>query len=272
MEAEILTSHLQAADVRVHPARRASADSDWGWHLHDECEMYLAIAGEKIFTVDGQEFCPAAGEVLYLAGRVPHKTLTRVGSEGILLQFADPCGDGWPGGLTGGTKAVHLFGAQDAVGSAIAQCMRQVQEEFVAKRTAYESFIVAHIGMIAAQLERSGVCPDCGRNRAKLGRMLPLLEYMAAHCHQPLTLTALAAQFGFAPSYLSALFGQAVGMSFTECLLRMRVHRAQDLLLGGDAGIEQIAQACGFSGSSYFIKQFKRICGCTPHRLRLAKR
>lgn len=269
MNTEILTSHLRSADIRVHPAEVFDRDSDWDWHIHEECETYLCIGGEKIFTADGREITPRSGEVLVIGSRVPHKILTRKGSEGILLQFADPTAREYRW-LTVGTTSVRLFAADDPIGMRIAQSMREIQDEFLKREAAYEAFIVAHIAMIAAYLRR--IEGQTQRLQpSQWHRMQPILEEMEKNCRQSLSLSQLAAQFGFAPSYFSSLFREAVGMTYTEVLLRMRLCRAQDLLMRGEDSIDRIAQDCGFSYSSYFIKQFKRIYACTPYRLRRTK-
>ncbi len=53
-----------------------------------------------------------------------------------------------------------------------------------------------------------------------------------------------------------------------EYLTNFRIGKASQLLKSTDKSISEIAQDCGFSGSSYFSETFKRIVGKTPREFR----
>lgn len=55
--------------------------------------------------------------------------------------------------------------------------------------------------------------------------------------------------------------------TFHDIVLNCRMSKAMELILQGDAHINKIARAVGFSSTSYFIKTFKGFYGVTPKKL-----
>ena len=53
-------------------------------------------------------------------------------------------------------------------------------------------------------------------------------------------------------------------MSPHQYLIHLRVQRAQELLLGSDRSLAQIAEQCGFADVHHFSKTFKRVFGAPP--------
>ena len=66
------------------------------------------------------------------------------------------------------------------------------------------------------------------------------------------------------PSYLSTLFKQEMGMTFTDYLNQIRINRSCELLADTNLSLIDISIQCGFDGQSYFTKVFRKIKGSTP--------
>ena len=48
----------------------------------------------------------------------------------------------------------------------------------------------------------------------------------------------------------------------------MRIDKAEELLLHTALSVSEISELTGFSNSSYFNKQFKKVTGYTPQQYR----
>ena len=81
----------------------------------------------------------------------------------------------------------------------------------------------------------------------------------------------LAKRIQCSPNYLSALFSKEVGQTISQYLLQTRLGMAKQLFNSSEKSVAQIAQTCGFSSTSYFIAQFKRMEGCTPKAYRVSQ-
>ena len=83
-----------------------------------------------------------------------------------------------------------------------------------------------------------------------------------------ITLQTIAGLLHVNPSYLSMLFKEEMGLTFTEYLNAMRVKRAKQMLAGTNLSVVDISLKSGFADQSYFTKVFKRAEGLTPRDYR----
>ena len=76
-----------------------------------------------------------------------------------------------------------------------------------------------------------------------------------------ITLQAIAAELGITPSYLSAIYRRAMGVSFSERLCALRMERAKELLTSTALSVSSIAEQVGFCDESNLRKSFKQYFG-----------
>jgi AraC family transcriptional regulator len=95
-----------------------------------------------------------------------------------------------------------------------------------------------------------------------------VLDYVAAHYGQPLTLETLAAQAGLSPSHFSRLFKATIGKSPMQFVTGYRVDQARKQLADTARPISAIALDCGFSDQAHFSRVFRRAEGVTPSAYR----
>lgn len=98
--------------------------------------------------------------------------------------------------------------------------------------------------------------------------MKRLLDYVQKHYAEPLTLSEVAKQFHFNPSYLSSYFAANNKEGFNEYLNRVRIEKAAELLRDKATSISEISGMVGFSDHSYFCKVFKKFTALSPSQYR----
>lgn len=69
-------------------------------------------------------------------------------------------------------------------------------------------------------------------------------------------------------SYLSRLFKNEMGQTFSGYLMEFRIRKAAELLNSTMLKISDIAMLSGYNDVSHFIQYFKKIYGCTPEEYR----
>lgn len=84
------------------------------------------------------------------------------------------------------------------------------------------------------------------------------------HYANNITLAGVSEIIGLAPTYLSAIFKEEAGMTFTEYLIEVRIKKAKELLKTKSYKVYQIAEKVGYSDSRYFSEVFKKKVGVTP--------
>jgi YesN/AraC family two-component response regulator len=89
-------------------------------------------------------------------------------------------------------------------------------------------------------------------------------QYILGNLSQDLSLDAVAAKAFISPKYLSKLFKEEAGVTYTEYVTSRRMERAKELIESNTMTIEQVAGEVGYATVAYFIKKFKEAYGCTP--------
>jgi AraC-like DNA-binding protein len=79
-----------------------------------------------------------------------------------------------------------------------------------------------------------------------------------------LSLSGIAAEIGYDPKYLSALFRKKKGISYTQYLRDMRLRHAVFLMEEGIVSVKNIAILSGFRDPLYFSKVFTAAEGTSP--------
>jgi signal transduction histidine kinase/DNA-binding LacI/PurR family transcriptional regulator/AraC-like DNA-binding protein len=90
------------------------------------------------------------------------------------------------------------------------------------------------------------------------------MAYIHEHYAEPLTREEIARQAGLSERHLNRCFHEETGLSVMTYLNRYRVRQAKMFLENGDRSIEEVADAVGFSGSSYFGRVFRQEVGVSP--------
>lgn len=89
-------------------------------------------------------------------------------------------------------------------------------------------------------------------------------RYIEENLPGDLSLEAVSSNVFISAKYLSRLFKEELGVTYTEYVTARRMETAKTLVERGSLTIEQVAAAVGYSTPAYFIKKFKEAYGCTP--------
>lgn len=81
---------------------------------------------------------------------------------------------------------------------------------------------------------------------------------------QELTLESCAAAVNYNPNYVSRVFRQEMGMTFSEYLSQYRLSVAKNWLTETDMKIGEIAERLCYSTTTNFIRYFRKVEGVTP--------
>jgi len=85
---------------------------------------------------------------------------------------------------------------------------------------------------------------------------------------QELTLSGLAERLYLNPNYLSTLFKNETGTTFTQALLRIRMEKAKELLRTTKLKIYEIGSQVGYADSAHFSRVFKNQEAMSPYDYR----
>ena len=115
------------------------------------------------------------------------------------------------------------------------------------------------------------------RDREASSQCSTLLKQAAAYIdghftEEDLSLNQVAREVNISANYLSAVFSQETGVTFTEYVTGKRMELAKELLRTTSKRSGEVAVAVGYRDPHYFSFLFKKTQGCTPRDYRGGKR
>lgn len=93
-------------------------------------------------------------------------------------------------------------------------------------------------------------------------------EYIERHMHEDVSLNKLAKRFYLNPSYLSQLFKNETGETYSDYLTQIRMEKAKRLLGDANFKVQDVSELAGYSDSRYFSQTFKKYTGMSPSEYR----
>lgn len=99
-----------------------------------------------------------------------------------------------------------------------------------------------------------------------------MVRYVRDHACDGMTVGKMAQKLGVSRRKLERLFAEHVGHSPSDEVNNVRLARVEQLLVGTDLNLEEVARAVGFSYAETMRRAFKARFGLAPGEYRLAKR
>ncbi|MEI7028187.1 helix-turn-helix domain-containing protein [Paenibacillus sp. y28] len=170
-------------------------------------------------------------------------------------------------------KVLHL--AEEERRFVESACMRMMQE--MNGRPA--EFEMAVRMLLTELLLQCGVRRQTGQEQPESAsanslhaKISEIAQFVSLHFTERISLSQIAVQFQFNPSYLSKLFKQITGFSYVEYVSILRVKASQQPLIESKEAVADIAERMGFDSLTHFGRVFKAYVGMTPTAYRLLHR
>lgn len=131
--------------------------------------------------------------------------------------------------------------------------------------------VMAALWTLTGMLKNRPAQKDAGEiktDRQNKMRLMPVLIYLNENYSSKITLMDMASRVNMSVPNFSAVFRKTMGMPPVEFLIRLRIQNATYQIKNTDKKIIDIAQDCGFTSISNFIKAFHRYNNVTPVQYR----
>jgi AraC-like DNA-binding protein len=114
---------------------------------------------------------------------------------------------------------------------------------------------------------KPAVVPDIER------QIKQAVRWLSFQYAEQISIEELSRRLGYHRTHLSKMFKQVTGVSPMQFLLKVRMERAKELLVGEIyLSIDQIASSVGYGDALYFSKQFRKTFGVSPTEYRSRRR
>ncbi len=150
----------------------------------------------------------------------------------------------------------------------IEQMLRQMKEQ---KNMLYLNIKAKMLELIAVAYKHDLLTRQVREGREEAGtveNLKKVLQYIGEHYSSPIRLFELAELVNMNEQYFCRYFKKNIGKTITEYINVIRVEKAATALAETEDKIIDIAAACGFDNTGYFIRRFKKEKGMTPSEYR----
>lgn len=259
------------------------AEESVPWHWHEELELVRVDKGETVLAIGEAQFLVREGEGYFVNAGVLHSCRDHANSgcrfhslvfhsrliggsaESFFYQrYLDPLtGDKSVPGLILRPEVPWQSAALELVERAWqANCCESADWELESRECM--SRVVA---LLCAHALGKGKTADL-RSVRQRERMKQMLDHIASHLGEPLTVAQIAASASISESECLRCFRSMIHTTPICYLRSCRIQQAAALLASTQDKISDIAARCGFEDMSYFSRQFRLEKGCTPSHYR----
>lgn len=252
------------------------------WHWHNEVELFYMPSGALTYHLPGRTCAFYEGDIGFVNADVLHRTTAL--TEEVSIQHEHIFLPRLLGGLPGDaiqTKyidpllqnhAVELIRipADDPAAPELREWMDRALNAYASQEPGYEMRVRSCLCVPWLEIVRRAETHVPEPVSAETVRIKAMLQYIAAHFSESVTLDEIAAAAHISAREGSRCFKRQLNTTVFEYLLDYRVDRACEMLRGGRTPITEIADRCGFSSPSYFGKVFRERMGMPPREYRNA--
>ena len=250
------------------------------WHSHQGCELIFVLAGATAYEVRNHQTVEIAGGHFVI---IPSGTVHR-GSNDV-RQPSTICGlllDPDRAGIWKNTpftkQEMRWLGAHFNKAALAPQPfsrnLRQNVTWLMEKKLAWQAnqgdpIYKASLRILACAAIHGAACELLTPRPPKSEELIVAAQhYLQQHLDDCIKIDDMVKHIGLGRSRMFAMFKSATGMTPNDYLLRLRIKKAEELLITADLSLTSIAFECGFSSSQYFSKVFRQYAGRTASEFR----
>lgn len=251
-------------------------------HLHKDIEILYCLSGKIKIFLDGKQFDFTKGDMVLINAGEVHNIfgLSKDKNSYIVIKFSPEILYTTSASIFEAkyvlpftiNKSTHqkLFKSEELKATKISTLLHQAVREFNQKNYGFELAIRINICRVFLWILRrwneQGVNLNLGAalTESTVKRLKTVFDFVEENYSQPITVGQVAEICNMSYSYFSRYFKEITGRNFSEYVNFIRITHAEQLLVAGGMNITEIAFEVGFSGTSYFIGQFRQYKGVTP--------
>ncbi|KQN96081.1 AraC family transcriptional regulator [Paenibacillus sp. Leaf72] len=266
------------ADLYIEYMKRSEPFTMPNDHFHDYYEIYYLLSGKRIYFVHDRSYPVEQGDLIFISRQVVHKTLYagEASHERVIIHFDHHFPDTFTPELrelllSPFEQHIHVLRLPRQEQLVMEQLIRRLLEEIQQCPPGYELYppiAVTELLLHAARYLQKHEFVPLSHATPMHAKITEIVRYINHHFSEEIRLSAIAEQFYISSYYLSRIFKEITGFSFSTYLTITRIKEAQRLLRETDQSITEIAAATGFDNFSHFGKTFKKVTRLSPRDYR----
>lgn len=254
------------------------------WHWHDELEFIYVSKGTVEYHVKATVITLKEGEGCFMNSNVLHMLKPQDNCKNTVLlahtfkklflsgfynsifeqKYIDPI-------INCKNLEYYKFSPEHPAQNQILKKMRIAYEIADAQEFGYEFRVrdlLSCIWIILLQEAYPIVNKKKIKSSVETDRIKAMISYIRSNYPYKISVEDIAASVNISERVCYRCFMRNIGMTPVEYLLQCRIRSAEDLLVGTNKSITEIATMVGFNNSSYFGKAFQASVHCSPKEYR----
>ncbi len=256
-------------------------------HLHDALEIIYISSGSFTAYINDVRYEVGRGDMLFFRGGDIHSIYTLDEKENsyyvikihpsLVFDVSDK---------KNGAAYMLLFAlrndaakrhwrAEELEGTRVERTVTALADECAQRRPYFDIAVKEYVASLLLFILRDGdEAPEMkeehiGRAEVSVLELVySAMTFINNNYSSEISAADVARAVGMSYSHFSRSFGNVTGQSFKEYLNGVRIRRAEEMLITTDEDVFRIGEMCGYASASYFIMNFKKIKGITPHAYR----
>lgn len=246
------------------------------WHWHPELQFCIVVNGQVEFSVNQETFLLGPGEGIFVNSGQLHMARNADGQDSTYacLDFDARLISSFAGSAVAAKHvnpylgepscAVCLLNDSVAWQKLVLEQLTEVYEDFHGKEPDELQITILLSSVWRALVRHAFAHAETSHQRPIKPQVKEMLDYIGAHFAEPISLDDVARHVSLSKATCCRDFKAQLGHTLSEHILNIRLQHASRLLLTTDSSITDVALACGFGSSSYFIMKFRKSTGVSP--------
>ncbi len=244
--------HWGAEYVCAKPYRVNRSEQD----VFDTFILFYVVKGSLFFRYRGKEFTAGAGDIVLLDCKYPNYYRAESEVQFRWIHFTGNASQAYCDLLY--ARRQGYFPYHPDLGVHFFNLLRSVKTDKI-----NEHYVSLQLYTILSSL-----ASQANTSQLQHPSVPSAKSYMDLHFAESITIEDISAAVNLSQYHFSRLFRAETGLSVHGYLLDTRMGHAKKLLSETNLSIEEVAQQCGFSSTSHFIRAFKQEMNITPARFR----
>ena len=251
-------------------------------HYHSHFEIYYLLSGERYYFIKDRTYFISEGSLVLIKPYTLHKTINtnKSAHERVLINFSTEFTNGFNeykkdiDFLSCFESEVNVLILSKDEQKKVKSVIMKLLEENGSKMPGYNVYLKILLQELLVLINRRIKRGDHGtfEHPSDLHRKISdIVKYINANYYQHITLEDLSANFFISRYYLSRVFKEVTGLTFTEYLNYIRIEEAKGLLYESAENIAEVSERVGYESITHFGRVFKKLTGISPLKYRKQK-
>ena len=235
-------------------------------HYHNEYEFYYLAEGTSTYIIDGEIYPIEKGDFVFVPKNVLHMTdnlSSQKVTERFLFCFDDSIFSDKNRYLLDSLTETRVIHIPSTILPKIENIITKIETEYKQNNKGKDALLDVYILELLVMIYRHR-CKKKTKIRESDKIVYDVSDYIILHYAEDLSLKSISKTFNISESYLSRKFKEITGLCINQYITYIRISNAEKLLENSTLSITQIADQCGFCGSTYFSSLFKKFKGMAP--------